>query len=74
MNQQELHCNSDMVLPPYLEPEFSMCLSPMDLTSFLASKLQKMHGTRYFLKEPEKDLQDYAAVLHDEHWWIGSGN
>ena len=34
-----------------------------------------LSGTNSFLKQPEKavqlQMQDYAAVLYDEHWWIG---
>ena len=67
-----------MVLPPYLKSEVSISLSPMDLTSFVTGEQQKMHSTHTFLKEPEKaaqpHMQDHAAVLYDEHWWIGSSN
>ena len=37
-----------------------------------------LSSTHSFLKQPEKavqpQMQDYAAVLYGEHWWIGRGN
>ena len=46
-----------MVLLPFLDPEVSMCLFPIDMTLFFT------YGTHSFLKEPEKAVQQHIARL-----------